>query len=93
MESFKFDGSDYVPKRDDVRLSVQYLRIFELMKDGVYRTLLEIEQKTGDPQASISAQLRHMRKERFGSHVINKIYLGKGLYQYQLIVNAGGSNV
>jgi hypothetical protein len=82
-----FDGSDYVPKRDDVRLSVQYVRIFDLMKDGEYRTLQEIEEKTGDPQASISAQLRHMRKERFGSHKINKSYIGQGLYEYQLIVN------
>lgn len=83
----RFDGDDYKPARDDERLSLQYGRIFELMKDGKWRTLAEIEKRTGDPPASISAQLRHMRKPRFGGHTINRQYLGNGLYQYQLVVN------
>jgi hypothetical protein len=87
----RFDGEDYVPERDNDRLSVQYLRIFRLMKDGEFRTLTEIEDETGDPQASISAQLRHMRKERFGSHTVNKEYVGEGVYLYQLIVNKGNN--
>ena len=41
---------------------------------------------TGDPESSISAQLRHMKKERFGGHAIEKGYLGNGLYTYRLIV-------
>ena len=83
----KFDGSDYVPERDDVRLGEQYGDIFSLMSDGCWRSLVDIERSTGHPPASISAQLRHMRKLRFGSHTVNKKYLGDGLYQYQLIVN------
>ena len=42
---------------------------------------------TGDPPESVSAQLRHLRKERFGSHTVEKKYLGDGLYVYRLIVN------
>lgn len=82
----KFDGSDYVAPRDDKRLTAQMQRIFNLMSDGQYRTLGQIASTTGDPEASISAQLRHFRKARFGSHTLNKKYLGNGLYSYQLLV-------
>jgi hypothetical protein len=88
MQTAHFNGSDYVPDRDDGRLSGQLLRIWELMKDSQWRTLSEISEITGDPPASISAQLRHLRKERFGSHTIEKTYLGNGLYNYRLLPNS-----
>ena len=81
-----FDGSDYNPLRDDKRLSKQIDRVFECMKDGNWRTLPQIAEATGDPEASISAQLRHLRKERFGAHTINKRHITEGLFQYQLVV-------
>lgn len=86
----RFDGADYVPEFDRERLTGQILRIFELMEDEQFRSLQEIQEATGDPQASISAQLRNLRKERFGSHVINRRRRGdreKGLFEYQLQVN------
>jgi hypothetical protein len=81
-----FDGADYDHKRDSQRLSSQYLDIFNLMKDGTWRSLKEIEALTNHPEASISAQLRHARKDRFGSHIVNRKYIDNGLYVYQLIV-------
>lgn len=84
-----FNGPDYVPERDHARLSGQVKRVFDLMKDGVWRTLEEIEARTGDPSPSISAQLRHLRKQRFGSHTVEREYLGDGLYRYRLLVNEG----
>lgn len=84
----KFDGSDYSPKEDDARLSGQILRVFNLMKDGKPRTLDQISGRTGDPQASISAQLRHLRKARFGGHNVERQHLGDGLYSYRLIVRS-----
>jgi hypothetical protein len=87
-----FAGSDYIPAFDDARLTGQIKRVFECMKDGVFRTLGEIERTTGDPQASISAQLRHLRKSRFGGHIVSKRPRGErsqGLFEYQLIVNDG----
>jgi DNA-binding IclR family transcriptional regulator len=81
----RFNGSDYDRERDDARLSGQALRIFDLMKDGQWRTLNQIASATGDPPASVSAQLRHLRKSRFGSHAVNKRHLGNGLYEYQVI--------
>lgn len=83
----RFDGADYQPGRDDIRLTGQLLRIFNCMKDGRKRTLAEIASATGDPPASISAQLRHLRKPRFGLHDVQKEYIGNGLYLYWLIVN------
>lgn len=87
IDRVRFDGSDYQPAADDARLSGQILRVFHLMRDGKWRTLQEIARSTGDPPASISAQLRHLRKKRFGSHTVNKRSRGtrdRGLYEYQL---------
>ena len=86
-EEQRFNGADYVHERDSPRLSVQYERIFTLMKDAEWRTLPEISTLCEDPPASVSAQLRHMRKRRFGLHTVNRRYLGGGLYEYQLLVN------
>lgn len=89
-ETVRFNGSDYEAKKDNVRLCGQIQRIFNLMKDQKWRTLKEIEEITKDPQPSVSAQLRHLRKERFGSHVVEKINIGdpeRGLFAYKLVPN------
>ena len=85
----RFNGPDYVPVFDQKRLTGQIERIYKLMTDGKWRTLKEIENYTNDPQSSISAQLRHLRKERFGSHNIEKRRKGErtnGLFEYKLNV-------
>lgn len=88
-KEIRFNGDAYDPEKDLVRLTGQILRIFESMKDGRWRTLSEIEAATGDPQASISAQLRHLRKDRFGSHTVDRRHRGErehGLFEYRLVV-------
>jgi hypothetical protein len=87
FESPRFDGSDYVRARDDVRLKGQLLRVWDCMSDGKWRTLGEIARLTGDPESSVSAQLRHLRKERFGAHTVEKEYKDFGLFEYRLIKN------
>lgn len=82
-----FDGADYKPGRDDVRLTGQLERIYSVMRDGMWRSLPAIENETGAPQASISAQLRNLRKARFGGHRVDKEYIGTGVYLYRLVVN------
>ena len=82
-----FDGSDYEPELDQARLTGQLLRVYSCMDDGLWRTLAEISDVTRDPQASISAQLRHLRKPRFGSHQMNKRRRTAGTWEYQLLVN------
>ena len=84
----RFNGSDYSPEYDDARLTGQLRRVYSLMIDGVWRTLQDISLATGDPQASASAQLRNLRKSRFGAHTVNKRSRGdreRGLFEYQLI--------
>ena len=89
-EPMQFDGPDYNPDLDQARLTGQIKRIFDFMKVREWRTLTEISIGTGDPEASVSAQLRHLRKERFGSHVVDKRRRGNkktGLWEYMLIPN------
>lgn len=81
----KFNGSDYIPERDDVRLTGQILRVWDVVKDQKWRTLREIADLTCDPEASVSAQLRHLRKPRFGGHTVEKEYIDNGLYKYRVI--------
>ena len=81
-----FDGADYQPNRDDKRLSRQIDRVFACMKDGKWRTLGEIAVITRDPEASISAQLRHLKKAKFGGHTLHRNYRNDGLYEYQVLV-------
>lgn len=82
-----FDGADYVHAEDYSRLKSQYDRVFALMRDGQWRTLEGISELTGDPVASVSAQLRHMRKPRFGAHTVERRYMDRGLYVYRVIEN------
>jgi hypothetical protein len=93
QNEFRFDGSDYIPSRDDARLSGQLLRVWECMKDEQWRTLREISNITGDPEASISAQLRHLRKPRFGGYDVEKEYISNGLYKYKLLIQNEEENL
>ena len=84
-----FNGPEYEEEFDHARLTGQIRRVFDCMKDGAWRTLEEIHRQTGDPHASISAQLRHLRKERFGSFEVDRRARGdrlKGLFEYKVIV-------
>lgn len=52
------------------KLPPQMLRVLQAI--AAWRTLDEIAQRTGDPQASVSAELRHLRKRKFGGHTVLK---------------------
>ncbi len=90
QRELRFDGPVYSPEFDQARLTGQIQRVYEFMAAGGWHTLDEIARGTGDPHASISAQLRHLRKPRFGSHTVDKRPRGdreNGLWEYMLIVN------
>jgi hypothetical protein len=90
MADGMFNGSDYVAERDDGRLTGQILRVWSCMRDGAWRGLGEIARATGDPEASVSAQLRHLRKERWGGHTVEKRHNAAGSYfEYRLLVRRG----
>lgn len=80
-----FNGDDYQPARDKERLRGQILRVYSAIKDGRWRTLKQLSETTGDPEASVSAQLRHLRKPRFGGYEIVKRHVKNGLYEYRMM--------
>ena len=82
-----FDGP--TNEADNKRLTLQMERVFKCLESGEWLTLSEIRERTGDPEASISAQIRHLRKPRFGCHTIVKQRRGcetSGLWEYKLEV-------
>ena len=83
-----FDGPCYDPALDCKRLTTQLGKVYHLMISGGWYTLSEISYAIKEPEASISAQLRHLKKERFGSYVVNKQRRGdphRGLWEYRLL--------
>lgn len=85
---FRFDGSDYEHKRDGIRLTGQLERVFNVMRFGQWVSLQELALKAKCPEASASAQLRNLRKERFGGFEIEKKYKNNGLFLYRLKLEA-----
>jgi hypothetical protein len=81
-----FDGSTYAHARDSARLGDQMFAVFAVMADGRWRTLADLAKAAGAPEASVSARLRDLRKPRFGGHRVERRYLFRGCFTYQLIV-------
>ena len=79
-----FEGPPDTPDRA-ARLSRQHDTIRDLMRDGHWRSLPAIAAATRAPEASVSAQLRHLRKPRFGGYVVEKRHVAGGLWEYRLL--------
>lgn len=67
-----FDGDTYDRARDHARLEGQLRRVFELMRDGRWRTLAQIAAATTSPEGSVSARLRDLRKPKFGAFRVDR---------------------
>ena len=83
-----FNGPEFKTSADFHRLKTQHDRVKALMLDGQWRSLREIASLTGDPESSVSAHLRHLRKPRFGSWVVERRPRGNrddGLFEYRVI--------
>jgi hypothetical protein len=69
MTGMRFDGETYEPIHDQKRLTGQTLAVWRAMNDGQWHTLDGLCRITGyRSQASLSARLRDLRKDRFGGH-------------------------
>jgi hypothetical protein len=79
-----FDGSTYDAARDQVRLSGQLQNVQQVLSDHRWHTLSEIAQRIGGSEAGISARIRDLRKERWGSHKIDRQHISQGLWKYRL---------
>ena len=80
----RFSGADYRAERDQARLSTQLERVKDAMIDGQWRKLQEIADLAQAPQSSVSAQLRNLRKPEFGSWLVDRRHIDRGLYEYRL---------
>ena len=80
-----FQGSTYDPAKDKTRLNKQYTAVWSLMQDGLYRTLADISEATGFPEASVSARLRDFRKQANGAHKVERRLISRGLHQYRVL--------
>ena len=87
--AFVFDGVTYDPALDADRLRILLGRVYAFMRDGEWRTLAEIAAACGGTEASVSARLRDLRKERFGAYAVERRRVGqpdRGLFEYRLDV-------
>ncbi len=80
-----FDGQTYEAKRDHARLFEQLERVRGAMAGAGPLTIAEIAARTGDPESSVGARTRDLRKARFGGHTVERTYAGNGLFRYQLV--------
>lgn len=83
-----FDGKTYEPERDHERLKGQLSRVYNLMRDGRWRTLDEIASQARGSVPAVSARLRDLRKAKYGSHVVGRESVGRGLFRYKLEVRS-----
>jgi hypothetical protein len=80
-----FGGETYEPERDHDRLARQLRAVRLLMLDHEWRTLGEIAAVVGAPEASVSARLRDLRKDKFGGYIVERRYVYRGLFEYRVL--------
>lgn len=74
-------GSTYDHARDFARLNTQQEKVWAVVRDGQWHTLADIAEKTGCPEASVSARLRDLRK--MGCTVEHEC-IRRGLWRYRV---------
>jgi len=79
----RFDGDTFDPILDAPRLEKQIDRVYAAVRHGGWMSLREVAQATGDPETSVSARLRDLRKDRFGGHDIQRRRRARGLWEYR----------
>jgi len=87
MSDPHFDGDTYDPDLDKVRLTGQSKRVYNVMKDGRWRTLNNISMLANGPESSIGARIRDLRKPKFGKYQVDRKRdsINKGMFLYRLV--------
>lgn len=73
---------------DAVRLSGQLLAVYERMSDGNWHTLEELAAAVNATTQGVSARLRDLRKQRWGSHDVRGEQIKRGLWRYRMVVHS-----
>lgn len=84
----RFDGATYSAAHDCDRLSGQLLAVFQATADHRWHTLSHLARVADASEASVSARLRDLRKERFGAWTIERKRVDGGLYVYRRVPKA-----
>jgi len=84
----QFDGETYDVAQDQGRLGKQLDAVRCALDGGRWWTLAELSVRVRAPEASVSARIRDLRKEKFGGHKIERrrVQDGHGLHEYRLEV-------
>lgn len=89
-----FDGDDYAADKDEVRLNGQLRLIWLLMSGGGWFTVEGIVSHTGYPANSVQAQLRNLRKARYGAYDVQRRRITEsGLYEYRVGEKGSGKPI
>ena len=83
----RFDGETFDAERDGARLTTQLGEVRRYMLaqgSGVWLSLAEISDALGYPEASVSARLRDLRKDKFGGYEVPPRWRGAGTWEYRV---------
>lgn len=84
-------GGTTVTENDTERLTTQLDAVKQVMADGAWRNLERIAEVvfllTGKKatEASVSARLRDLRKDKFGGYTVERKSAGNGLFLYRVV--------
>lgn len=83
-------GPLFSPHPDAPRLQAGMAKVLAFALGNEWRTLRQIEEATGVPQASASAHLRHLTRAEWGGYIKQRRKVpGKpGLHEYRLMPSA-----
>jgi hypothetical protein len=85
----KFGGETYDEARDGERLRGALARVYDLMRDGEWRTIAEIAAACECSEAGASARLMDLRKawakEKYPNRGVERQCIGAGLWQYRVL--------
>jgi len=93
MRPSPFRGNDFIAEYDHNRLDKQLERVKFVMADGRWYTVCEIREtiqrvfQINEPENSIQAQIRNLRKPEFGNYIIPKRRRGRissGHYEWRI---------
>lgn len=89
-----FDGRTYEPKLDHARLGSQLQGVYEVLKRGGWHTLASLATAVGGTEASVSARLRDLRKDKFGGFTVERRRVAdSGLHEYRLVTTGQQTDV
>jgi len=81
----RFDGATYQAEKDQARLGAQLKRVLAVLQSNDrWWALRDIAFLTGDPEASISARLRDLRKPRNGGYEVEHRRRTDAQWEYKL---------